>query len=96
MGRATAGVLGMRFVEGDELLSMSVVRPGADRVFVVTDGGWGKRTPVERAPRAGPRRTRHPGGQGGRASGLARGRLVVHENDEILAITSSGGVIERP
>src|SRR4029079_16227078 len=62
MGRATAGVTGMKFREGDELLSMSVVRSdlpesggddqaateaGPERyVFTVTDGGYAKRTRV--------------------------------------------------
>ena len=96
MGRATAGVLGMRFVEGDELLSMSVVNGdlSADLdVFVVTDGGWGKRTPVA------DHRVQGRGGLGILAAkvvdqrGSLVGALVVHENDEILAITSSGGVI---
>ena len=96
MGRATAGVLGMRFVPGDELLSMSVVSGDlADDldVFVVTDGGWGKRTPVAE------HRVQGRGGLGILAAkvvdqrGSLVGALVVHENDEILAITSSGGVI---
>lgn len=44
MGRATSGVKGMSFREGDELLSMNVVRPGTF-VFTATDGGYAKRTP---------------------------------------------------
>src|SRR5690606_2444818 len=40
MGRATGGVIGMKFREGDELLSMSVVRDGtASYAFTVTGGG---------------------------------------------------------
>lgn len=46
MGRATSGVKGMSFREGDELLSMNVVRPGTF-VFTATDGGYAKRTPVD-------------------------------------------------
>jgi len=96
MGRSTAGVLGMRFVGADELLSMSVVNGdlSADLdVFVVTDGGWGKRTPVV------DHRVQGRGGLGILAAkvvdqrGSLVGALVVHANDEILAITSSGGVI---
>lgn len=44
MGRATSGVKGMSFREGDQLLSMNVVRPGTF-VFTATDGGYAKRTP---------------------------------------------------
>ena len=50
--RATSGVIGMRFRDGDELLSMDVVRPGADLV-VATGGGYIKRTKVEEYRRQG-------------------------------------------
>src|SRR4051812_16040827 len=46
MGRATSGVLGMRFNTGDELLSMGVVQPDKF-VLVATDGGYAKRTPID-------------------------------------------------
>ncbi len=49
MGRATSGVLGMRFNPGDELLSMGVVQEGKF-VLVATDGGYAKRTPIEDYP----------------------------------------------
>jgi DNA gyrase subunit A len=92
MGRATSGVIGMRFRNGDELLSMDVVRPGADLV-VATGGGYIKRTKVEEYRRQG------RGGYGIIAARVTEdrgnlvGSLIVHEGDEVLAITSSGGVI---
>jgi len=50
MGRATSGVIGMRFNEGDELLGMYVVREGED-VLVATGGGYAsaprRRVPVQ-------------------------------------------------
>src|SRR4051795_2024097 len=46
MGRATSGVLGMRFNSGDELLSMDVARPGM-HVLVATEGGYAKRTEID-------------------------------------------------
>ncbi|MDF2562035.1 MAG: gyrase subunit, partial [Microbacterium sp.] len=47
MGRATAGVRGMKFkIDEDCLLSASVAAPGKF-VFIVTDGGYAKRTAVE-------------------------------------------------
>src|SRR5712691_4847319 len=52
MGRATSGVIGMRFNEGDELLGMYVVRGGED-VLVATDRGYAKRTPIEEYPLRG-------------------------------------------
>ncbi|MBS2962110.1 DNA gyrase subunit A [Actinocrinis puniceicyclus] len=92
MGRATSGVIGMRFREDDELLSMSVVKEGTF-VFTATDRGFGKRTAIERYP------VRGRGGLGVIAAktvderGDLVGALIVDENDEVLAITASGGVI---
>jgi DNA gyrase subunit A len=92
MGRATAGVTGMRFRSGDSLLSMSVVRDDAF-VFTLTDGGYAKRTPVAEY------RVQGRGGLGIKAMklvderGALSGALVVDESDEVLAVTSNGGVI---
>ncbi|MER5356692.1 DNA gyrase subunit A [Streptomyces sp. NPDC002785] len=92
MGRATSGVKGMSFREGDELLSMNVVRPGTF-VFTATDGGYAKRTPVDEY------RVQGRGGLGIKAAKIVEdrgslvGALVVEETDEILAITLGGGVI---
>jgi DNA gyrase subunit A len=92
MGRATSGVIGMRFSDGDELLAMEVVREGAD-VLVATDGGYAKRTPIEQYPVQG------RGGRGVLTAKIVedRGQLVgaviVTPEDEIYAITSGGGVI---
>ena len=92
MGRATSGVIGMRFTDGDELLDMHVVREGAD-VLVATVGGYAKRTPSDQYPVQG---------RGGRGVLTARivdsrgelvGALMVDPDDEVFAITSSGGVI---
>ncbi|MCG7523216.1 DNA gyrase subunit A [Streptomyces sp. OfavH-34-F] len=92
MGRATSGVKGMSFRDGDELLSMNVVRPGTF-VFTATDGGYAKRTAVDEY------RVQGRGGLGIKAAkivedrGMLVGALVVEESDEILAITLGGGVI---
>jgi DNA gyrase subunit A len=92
MGRATSGVIGMRFANGDELLGMHVVRDGAD-VLVATSGGYAKRTPAGQYPVKG------RGGMGVLTAQIvaARGELVgalmVDADDEVFAITSSGGVI---
>jgi DNA gyrase subunit A len=92
MGRATSGVIGMRFANGDELLGMYVVREGAD-VLVATGGGYAKRTPAGEYPVKG------RGGMGVltarivEARGELVGALMVDPDDEVFAITSSGGVI---
>ena len=92
MGRATSGVIGMRFKDGDELLAMMVVRPDAF-VFTATDGGYAKRTPIDDYPLQG------RGGQGVLTAKLTDdrgglvGALMVDPTDEVFAITSGGGVI---
>jgi DNA gyrase subunit A len=92
MGRATSGVIGMRFRQGDELLAMMVARPDSF-VFTATDGGFAKRTPIEEYPVQG------RGGQGVLTAKLTDdrgglvGALIVDPGDEIFAITSGGGVI---
>ncbi len=92
MGRATSGVLGMRFNSGDELLSMDVAQDGK-HVLVATSGGYAKRTEIEEYPVQG------RGGKGvltlqyDRRRGKLVGALIVDIDDEIYAITSGGGII---
>ncbi len=97
MGRATSGVTGMKFRGDDSLLSMAVIdadMPEDDRfVFTVTDGGFAKRTAVSEYRQQG------RGGLGIKAMklnddrGSLVGGLVVQENDEIMAIKTSGQII---
>ena len=92
MGRATSGVIGMRFREGDSLLSMEVVQLDTF-VVTITDGGFAKRTPVSDWA------TKGRGILGVRAMRLteARGSLVgamvCQASDQIFAIASNGVVI---
>ncbi|MBC3194515.1 DNA gyrase subunit A [Pseudonocardia sp. C8] len=92
MGRATSGVLGMRFNDGDQLLALGVVRPDTF-LLVATTGGYAKRTPIEDYPVQG------RGGKGvltlqyDRRRGTLVGALIVGIDDELYAITSTGGVI---
>jgi DNA gyrase subunit A len=95
MGRATSGVIGMRFSENDELLAMEVVRDGMD-VLVATGGGYAKRTPIEVYP------VQHRGGKGVVTAKITErrgelvGAVVINQEDELFAITSNGGVIRTP
>jgi DNA gyrase subunit A len=92
MGRATSGVIGMRFRGHDDLLAMDVVRPDTF-VVTVTDGGFAKRTPV------GDWATKGRGILGVRAMKLVEergslvGAMVCDENDQLFAIASNGVVI---
>jgi DNA gyrase subunit A len=92
MGRATSGVIGMRFRGDDDLLAMDVVRPDTF-VVTVTDGGFAKRTPVgEWAPKG-------RGILGVRAMKLVQergslvGAMVCDAADQLFAIASNGVVI---
>jgi DNA gyrase subunit A len=96
MGRATSGVTGMKFRDGDELLSLTRISADLEEdhwyVFTVTDGGFGKRTAVSDYRQQG------RGGLGIKAMKLndSRGQLVgglvVRENDEVIAIKASGQI----
>ncbi|HWN28878.1 MAG TPA: DNA gyrase C-terminal beta-propeller domain-containing protein, partial [Actinomycetospora sp.] len=89
---ATSGVTGMRFNSGDELLSLGVVRAGTF-LLVATGGGYAKRTPIDEYP------VQNRGGKGvltlqyDRRRGTLVGALIVELDDELYAITTSGGVI---
>ncbi|GAA4130707.1 DNA gyrase subunit A [Actinomadura keratinilytica] len=93
MGRATSGVIGMRFDGDHEVLNMLVVQDDTHDVLVATEGGYAKRTPVGQYPVQG------RGGKGVLTAKIVqtRGRLVgalmVGPDDEVFAMTSNGGVI---
>ncbi|MDV8000113.1 DNA gyrase subunit A [Rhodococcus sp. IEGM 1408] len=98
MGRATSGVMGMRFNDGDALLSMSVVRAeSSDQekyfLLVATERGYSKRTALSEYTAQG------RGGKGvltlmfDPKRGKLVGATIVELQDELYAITSNGGVI---
>ena len=92
MGRATSGVTGMKFREGDELLAADVVREGAF-VFTVTNEGYAKRTDVTEY------RVQSRGGLGIKVAKLNEergelvGAMIVDETDEVLVVMGSGKVV---
>lgn len=105
MGRSTSGVIGMHFRDGDALLEASVV-PGsngsepvpdegddAQYVFVVTEGGYAKRTRIEDY------RKQQRGGLGIKVAKLnddrgdLAGSLIVSGGDEVLVVLASGKVV---
>ena len=94
MGRQIAGVQGMKFRDGDELLAMDVVWGDSDKdLFVVTNEGFAKRTALSEY------RLQGRNGFGVKAVQLVEGRgflvgaLVVSEEDQVMAIMTSGKVI---
>jgi DNA gyrase subunit A len=92
MGRATSGVTGMKFREDDELLAADVVKDGSF-VFIVTEGGYAKRTAVEEY------RLQGRGGLGIKVGkyqeerGHLVGALIVQEEDEVLVVMEGGKVV---
>jgi DNA gyrase subunit A len=94
MGRDTSGNMGMSFRKGDELLSASVINDVEDAfVFVVTEGGYAKRTDVSQY------RAQNRGGLGIKVAKLEEkrgdlvGALIVSEDDEVLVVLESGRVV---
>ena len=92
MGRSTAGVIGMHFRGEDQLLSASVVTDEG-YVFVVTEGGYAKRTAVDQY------RAQQRGGLGIKVAKLSEtrgglaGALIVGDEDEVLVVLESGKVV---
>jgi DNA gyrase subunit A len=92
MGRSTSGVIGMNFRGDDELLSASVVSDEG-YVFVVTEGGYAKRTSVDQY------RLQNRGGIGIKVAKLSEdrgelaGALIVQEDDEVLVVLAGGKVV---
>ena len=92
MGRATSGVTGMKFRAEDELLTADVVTEES-YVFVVTEGGYAKRTHVDEY------RVQGRGGLGIKVGkfvedrGELVGAMVVEEDEQVLVVMSSGNVV---
>ena len=92
MGRSTSGVIGMHFRGDDQLLAARVVSDEGF-VFVVTEGGFAKRTAVDQY------RLQGRGGLGIKvaklqeARGDLAGALIVDETDEVLVVLESGKVV---
>jgi DNA gyrase subunit A len=92
MGRDTGGVRGMNVERGDNhVLAMDVVRPDTE-LLVVTDAGYGKRTPIEQYPIKG------RGTMGVKTIGLTEAKgglaaaLIVREHQELVFISQTGMV----
>jgi DNA gyrase subunit A len=93
MGRDTQGVIGIKLGKGDVVAGMATVVPGGD-LLVITERGYGKRTPVEEYP------MHHRAGQGvftlkvtDRVGKLAAVRVVSDPDEEVLIISATGMVL---
>ncbi len=92
MGRTAAGVRGMSLQDGDQVVGMEILSPGAT-ILTVTEKGFGKRTPL------GDYRLQRRGGQGVITirTTARNGEVVsvaqVVDDDEVMLITDGGKVL---
>jgi DNA gyrase subunit A len=94
LGRVSRGIRGMNLDES-ELVGMDVIDEGKS-ILVITEKGFGKRTPAEEY------RCQNRGGKGvlnvrvTERNGKVVGFRQVAEDEEILMITDSGRIIRTP
>ena len=92
MGRSAAGVRGIRLRENDYVIGSDILVPGSD-VFVISEKGYGKRTPVSEYPIKG------RGGKGIKTSNITEkngplaGLTIVNGDEDIMVITNKGVLI---
>ncbi|MBH0199946.1 MAG: DNA gyrase subunit A [Nitrospira sp.] len=94
MGRTAYGVKGITLEEGNEVIGMETITPDSTTsILTVTEGGYGKRTPV------GEYRVQGRGGKGiisvktTEKTGLAVGFLQVRDSDQIMLMAAQGKVL---
>ena len=95
MGRSAMGVRSIDLDEGDEVIDVAFVEEGA-QVLSITENGYGKRTDIDEY------RLQQRGGKGIKAmnltekTGMLAAQLLVHDDEDLLLITSDGTVIRTP
>lgn len=95
MGRTAAGVRAINLEKGDEVVSMELDKEGKKFMLVVSEKGYGKRTPIKEY------RTQARGGKGiytydkskFKKSGELVGATLVEPGDELMLINSNGAII---
>lgn len=99
MGRAAAGVTGIRFKKGDELIDVSAVKSkeAEARLFVISERGFGKRTNVKHY------RLQRRGGKGiktakitAKTGKLISADIIYPDFEGVLAISKKGQIIKTP
>ena len=95
MGRDTMGVRGMNVPPIARVLGIEIAKPGTE-LFVITEKGFGKRTPVSDYP------DHHRGGQGvftitmTEKKGLLAAMKIVAPDEEIMIMSEEGVVVRTP
>jgi len=92
-GRASIGVRGIELKDDDYVIGMDVCNNPDDTLMIVTEKGFGKKTSVDEY------KIQNRGGKGlitykvSDKTGELVGMLMVHDEDDIMLITSSGVII---
>lgn len=95
VGRAAYGVKGMTVAKGESVLGMEIAKDDAD-LFVITERGFGKRTPISKYPR------KKRGGKGVLTiktkddKGKLVGVKMVRTEHELMVISTDGIIIRVP
>lgn len=95
MGRTARGVRGMALKDDQRVIALVVAHPGRD-IFIASEKGYGKRTPVDEFRITG------RGGQGVIAmqitdkNGAVVAATQVHDGDDVMLITDRGTVVRTP
>ena len=95
MGRNAGGVRAILLEKGDEVVSMELDIDQTRKMLVITENGFGKRTPLDEY------RLQARGGKGVATydktkfskTGLLVGATLVSEDDEVMVINSNGVII---
>jgi DNA gyrase subunit A len=92
-GRVARGVRGMRLVDDDRIVSMSMVSDVGETLLTATENGFGKRTALKEY---------HPQRRGGKGvitikkserNGQVVASLLVNDHDDVMLVTSKGKLI---
>jgi DNA gyrase subunit A len=92
-GRVARGVRGMKLVDDDRIVSMSMVCDSGETLLTATENGFGKRTALKEY---------HPQHRGGKGvitikksdrNGQVVGSLLVNDQDDVMLVTSTGKLI---
>jgi len=93
LGRASQGVKGMRLAKGDEVLSMMVAKEADGDLFVLTENGYGKRTPLSEYKK------QKRGGSGVKTikitekKGKIAGAGILRDVHDVMVISNTGVLI---
>ena len=95
IGRSSMGVKSIDLDDSDDVIDVALVEEGA-QVLSITENGYGKRTDIDEY------RLQGRGGKGVKAMNLTEktgplaAQLLVHDQEDLLIITTDGTVIRTP